>query len=279
MSAALLVLYNIRRGILARWIHYLSAVVIFALLWVSTHSGMEMLDTPGSLGDYLLVAFSGRQAPRGMESVRIPAAWMCIFIGFLHSSLGFLEDSMNEYSIQICVRSHSRSCWWRTMYLWSVLSTLAYFLLALVTISLLTLFSGGKLSLVNSPDYALLQLYCDGFKAYEPLSDGQVLLMALVLPLAFAVVLELLQLCLSLFISPVQSFMVCIAMLIVSCYYSSPLSLGSYAMTMRSEYLVQEGLCPWLGLGLFSLLSAGLYLTGHLKAQRLDFMPRTKERV
>lgn len=279
MNTSILIVYNIRRGILNRWIYYLSSAVIFFLLWLNARSGIQFLELQGTIGDYLLSAFSGQKIPGGTERLRISGTWLCIYIGFLHSSLSFLGDSMNEYSMQVCIRSRRRSCWWLAMYLWSAASTLTYFLVALATVCLLTILSGGQLTAVNSPDFTRFSMLAADFIAFEALSAWQVGLIGIAAPLAFAMVLGLLQLCLSLFISPVQSFLACIVLLIASCYYYSPLSLGSYAMAIRSEYIVHGGLPPTWGLGIFALLAAALYLVGSIRTEQMDFLPRNREKV
>lgn len=274
-TAALLTSYNFRRGILARWKMYIPAVLIFFILWLSTYLSFGC---QASFADYILCCFRGVETRIGGRII-IPLHWVSIFTGALYSSLSYTGINVNEYSIQLITRSRSRGTWWLSMCIWCGLSTLFYFAVAYGVLVLLCLCSGIDISLINTPEFAEMSLSSGAFSAYEPLSTIEVIEIGIFLPVFFSVFLNLLQLTLSLFISPSRSFLACIVLLILSCYYTTPALPGNFAIVKRSSYIVTGGLEFELGCEVIILLIMLIVCIGHIKIRQLDFLQKAQERV
>ena len=70
-----------------------------------------------------------------------------------------------------------------------------------------------------------------------------------------------LQMLLCLVVRPIISYVVSIVLFIASVYYLSPSLLGNYAMALRSNKIVSNGVSQMAGVGIcFILILAGIVL-------------------
>lgn len=280
-------LYDLRQGILARWKWYLTAVLIFALQWMTAYRCVLLLKTADGAGpvgtymDYVLFCFRGL-APKTASTFgnrfELPMLWICVFVGSLVSSLGYSGTDTNDYSIQIAVRVGSRKIWWFSKCLWCAFSTLLYFFAAYLTLAILCTIMKIPLSLSNTPEFSSPFLSSERFIAHQPISLAGNIQIGFVMPFLFAFLLNLIQLTLSLFFSQTRSFLVCIVVLILSAYYTSRFAIGNYAMVMRSSYVIEKGFNPQEGQVVIIFLFLLLGAVGFKKINHLDFLPRSKER-
>lgn len=279
-------IYHIRRGILGRWKWYMTAVIIFALQWLLARQGARLLAASGiseaeaSYMDYVLFSFRGLAPRMNMAfdaHFDLPMPWICAFAGGLVSSLGYSGMDADGHAVQLAVRAGSRRLWWASMCLWCGVSAGAYLLLAYFTLFVLSLAAGVPLSLTMTNEFAALFL---GAQYYTAGTVGIFagLELGVIMPFLFLLFLNMLQLVLNLFCGRAGAFIACVAVLILSAYYSSGLAVGNYAIVMRSAYMIEDGFAAREGQAVYLMLIMLLCIVGLVRISRLDLLPRGRER-
>ena len=94
----------------------------------------------------------------------------------------------------------------------------------------------------------------------------------LLLPLLTMAGLNLFQMALSLFIKPFYSFIVTVAILLLSTYYLSPVCIGNYAMPLRSHMILTNGVGLNTGLLVSVILIAVSVIAGGLVFRKRDIL-------
>lgn len=256
--------YDLKNGLLQEYKRYLWIVFVFAVMWLdyflrSPAFRAMIPDADTTLGDYYAFTFLGmvEYIPAKGQPFRFPAIWMLILLLVLYIVLYYPYKDLMGFGRHVLVNARTRAAWWLSKCFWVILGVLIYFALYYAVIFLLCLLAGVTLSLTVSTSI---------FYAYVPpqLMAGQFaeqfLVELLVMPVLLAATLGLVQLTLSLIIKPFFSYCVSVAVLLVSAYYASPFLIGNYAMLLRSQRVVNNGVA-WrsgiymqLGIILFSVL-------------------------
>lgn len=274
-----IVCYDMRAGILREYKKYAAALVLFLFQCVSflrQQPGLAALYHGDGItvGDYFYYVFAGMSpfTPNGTTAFRFPALWMLIMVLALFLVLYYPYYDLMGYGKQVLVYSRSRTGWWLSKCVWVTGSILLYFVLLWVVILGFSLVSHASLSLSVSPymrglDPTLTLL------PEEYLAAGDTLGWTLVgMPLAVAVTLGLVQMCLSLLIRPLYSFCGMIALLLASAYFLHPALPGNYAMALRSDYILPNGVSASTGAILCAGLSLLAIIVGAIVFSRYDIL-------
>ena len=143
------------------------------------------------------------------------------------------------------------------------------FALGWVVLLLGCLAMGGKFTWTISPYMMELMEITDVASTVE---EWRLTLQLTLLPWLVAVTLSQLQLCLSLWMQPVLGWVVSIVALLSSAYYASPLLLGNYAMALRDQQVLADGVIWQVG----ALYCMGLLLlcvlAGLISFQHTDIL-------
>lgn len=276
---------DISCGIGLRWRWYLIAMPIFSLNWILAYQSIYpmykcgLVQDMGSYTDYVFYCFKGL-APIDLRSIGsrfvFPTIWACIYIAGLICSLGYSGLELDKYTIQIFARVGDRKSWWLSKCLWCVVSTLLYCAIGYCTLAILCAAFRIPISSTNTPDICQMILGSERIN-YKTLHTGISILLAYILPILVAICLNLLLLTLRLFISPALSFLGCVLVLIVSAYCKSELAIGNYAMIMRSNYVISDGIDPYIGLIILPGLVFLFVMVGIEQIDHMDFLAKAKE--
>ena len=96
----------------------------------------------------------------------------------------------------------------------------------------------------------------------------------LLMPPLMMIALCLVQMAVSLFIRPIFSYVLTVAIMLSSAYYLSPLLPGNYAMPVRSAEMIEGGVTLRSGCATCVLLIALSVLTGMIRFRRYDIFGR-----
>lgn len=248
---------DIRNGILRQWPKYLMTFLLFSVfavlhfldIRITELSNPEYLSTPPTLGDYFLEILAGKppfvlsEIP---EIFNVPVLWTLMLIWLLFITLYYPYKDLMGMGKHMLVLSQSRTAWWLSKCVWAVLSVLAYAATAAAAVGLFAYLFKAEMSLRISA-YLPEWLYFDVNALLSPPWHMEGLLILFV---AVAVAMCLVQLLISLVIKPVSGFVLLVVYVVAGTYFQTPWLLGNYLMAARSEYFVRGGMCFSDGLAL-----------------------------
>lgn len=230
--------YDLRNGIL-RW-RYLCVPLLFCPIcfycWVQLYNG----GCVGGWMDYLMGCFKGLLPLESIEDLEFPIMWFLVMAGYLFLDLDYPLNDLTEAGQQVVVRCVDKRGWFLSKCAWCLVSTGVYLLLGALTALAFALGSGGEISL-NASRWVLMAL---GIFSDWELDAAQTLVAAVVMPYLTLAALGMLRMVLSLIIKPINSFVVCVCILVVSMFAGSPYVIGNGAMTARNGLLMESLLEP-----------------------------------
>lgn len=228
--------YDIRSGLL-RW-RYLCVPVLFCVPCFYNWIQIQNAGCVGTWMDQLIGCFKGILPVASMADFEFPILWFLIMAGCLFLNLDYPLNDLTDAGQQVIVRCVNKKGWFLSKCVWNLLSTTLYILLGSLTALVFALFNGSSFGLTTTPEVLLkaLNIFC-----ITPLTVGQTLMVAVVLPYLTLAALNMLQMALSLVMKPILSFLVCVCTLVISLFFSSPYIIGNGAMVVRSG-IVMEGL-------------------------------------
>lgn len=249
--------YDIRNGLIRNYKKWLVAVLLFGTLCADFNFHrkivMDTLQKPkGTYADFIFFVFAGmgEYNPFSNKPFEFPALWMLIMLLIFYYILFYPYHDLMGYGKQILVNSLSRVQWWLSKCCWIVASVSCYFLLLFLTALLFCVFLGIPLSFQISA--YLYQYYIPAEKSAASL-PLQVNIQLFLLPYLVVVAMGMFQMLLSLLIKPIYSFSLTVAVMLASSYYTKPFMIGNYAMALRSNLLMKNGVSENTGI-LFTMI-------------------------
>ena len=237
-----LIIYDMRNGLLRKQYLYIPFIVCIPCI---LHLGIcAQLQISGGWMDYLLYCFRGIEPiilSDAASRFQLPIIWFITVCGCLFLNLDYPLNDLSHFGLQIIVRSNSRAMWYLSKCIWNIASCFLYICIASLVCFLFALFSGGPIAVQNTEGITAAAF---ALSATFTLSGLKCLLMAAVCPFLTLCALSMLQMLLSFLVKPVVGFLLCIGILVLSLYLPSPAVIGNGAMTIRSSFLVKDGIDP-----------------------------------
>lgn len=263
-------------GLARQWHRYLFIVIVAA---AGVYEMYDLLGQYAANGiacekagfwEYLFFNVSG-MAPYQLSltgSFTIPLMWFCTQIGFHYIIAYFPEQDLKEYGKQVLIQSKSRFGWWFGKCVWCFAAAAVYFLLLGISTAVTVLILEGDLSFAYNGSANRL-IITTNFQ-YTFFTD--LVLSAVVVPFFVTFALGLLQMLLSLIITPVVSFALICSLYVASAYYTSVWLPGSFTMLRRSTFLYSEGLSPYSGLIIAGVIVIISVLAGQIYISNKDIL-------
>ncbi len=272
MSWFKIVRHDLYCGLL-RW-RYLAAVILAMIPCLEFQYALTARELSGNWIDFLLNTFRGVapiQNTAAMNEVQIPFVWLTIMGACLYLNLDYMLYDLTTNGQQVIIRSGTRSGWFLSKCLWNLLATVCYFGLIALAECMFVVAIGGELTAKNTPEVSQMLF---GMVTFSPVSltalEG--VLIGLVLPCLSAAALNMLQMVLCLLVKPVVSYLVCVALLVLSIYWNAPFDLGSGAMAMRSALVAEGGHGPRAMIAVLLSVIAGCAAVGCLVFKHTDIL-------
>lgn len=277
-----LIRYDLKVGFSTTYKRYLVAIALFIVILgtflLSVYSFNSVIKELGAqikpnLGNMLLYSFGGIQEYKPSPGVafQFPAFWMLSYLLLAYITLYYPFNDLEEFGQNILIRCRDRKLWWFSKCIWNVSSVLCFFLLAWIVFIIGCLLSGCSLSMELSPSMSAILKLDAGMYMQFP---DSLILQTFLLPPLVMIAMNLFQMALSLFIKPFYSFIVTVAVLLTSSYYLSPFFIGNYAMPLRSDQMVANGISLTAGI-IFSLLIISVsVMVGGIAFQKRDILKR-----
>lgn len=189
---------------------------------------------------------------------------------FFMSSYAY--NDMQTFGIQILTHSGSRRAWWLSKTLWCFFGTLLFHAVLWLAVCIACMVTKAELSLVLHAD-----IICKLFQTFSTgtaIGEIQISLLALLLPVVVSFSLCLCQMTLSLFIKPTLSFLAMAVIAIISVYLFSPVLLCNYAMPIRGELFMSNGVNADTGYAYAVSFALFLMISGAIIFHSYDLIHR-----
>lgn len=265
-----ILLYDIRNGCRKNIIIYFLAMLFTAL---SVYSFGRLTDNyvqrgifgaePGAM-DYLVYLFGGMKVVDKSSEFEIPILWMTLQVLAGFCVCIYPVNDLDSGGTVILPQFGSRAGWWISKCLWSIIQAAVLYIIIFATAGLLGIINGSG-----------LQYHPEIFKIHAGVLISDIKLLGIVVlaaPFLYSVMSVLVQVNLSLFIGPINSFIFMVAYHILSVYGSSFIFLGSVSMIYRNKSLTGEGVDWILLLVLCGFASIAAVIAGVLKFRCSDLL-------
>lgn len=232
----------------------------------------------GSFGDYWLYIFGGMKEyiPSPLESFKFPVFWMVLFLYLFYVTLYYPYNDLLGYGQNVLVRSRGRFNWWLSKCMWNAFTVLSFFLIGVVTVALFCAITSGVFSVKISPNmYTEVFSLGEGGILFEPVPPKYPAYItgALIgLPILTAIAISQLQMLVSLWLRPIFSFCVTAAVLVASAYYVSPFMIGNYAIPIRCDAVISNGVSPVTGVITLSVIIIVCIIVGGIAFKHYDII-------
>lgn len=251
--------YDLKCGLLKEYKKYIVAIGLFIIIGFDFF--IKMSDIEITVPDYLFYLFFGMEeyVPSPGNKFRFPALWVAVILYVSYITLYYPYKDLNGYGKNILLNTQSKKTWYLSKCMWVTVSTITYFLIGLVVLSLFAIISGAEITADVSSKVVIKFIpfiTTEQNLFYNDAIYYKVTILHFVLPVVICVMNNLLQLFLSLFIKPFFSFIFTVSYTIASAYYLKSFMLGNYAMIARSNIFIDNGVNFTDGL----LISLGVIL-------------------
>lgn len=272
-----LLYYDFKNGFLIGWSKFLLLLVLiiaycfdFYLRKSNAYIFDEIIPQATWI-DYVFHVFAGEKeyVPSLTEPFVFPVKWLLFHLFILYSTLYYPSRDLSTLGLNILVRTKGRFSWWISKVSWNVCYVLALYIVTFTTVGMFCLIIGEPLS------FNLTSMFInDIFNASSPYESysNKLVSSILLLPLIISIGLNLVQMTLALFVKPLYSFGLMAVMLLASTYYLHSYLPGNYAMLIRSEHVVENGVTFFGGMITSVILIAIAVFVGSLYFKRYDIL-------
>jgi len=226
----------------------------------------------GGFSDYMMYIYGGmdKYVPDLGDPFVFPVRWTVVFLAVSFITLNYPYTDMQSFGQQILVRTKGRSVWWLSKCGWNILSSLVYHCLFFCVSFLFCISVQGSFSSEINKDltYAVFQVSRESILS----SDVPWPSVMLILPILISIGINLFQMVLSLFIKPIFSFFSVALLIISSSYLISPYLIGNYAMPVRYDMVVNDGVDIKVGLVAAIALIVISVVTGVIRFHKYDIL-------
>lgn len=223
-----------------------------------------------SFGDFMMYLYSG--IDRFPNPANPPVRWAAVFLTGSFLTLHYPYRDMQGMGQQILIRTGGRTAWWLSKCCWNVLSTVVYHTMMFLTAAVFCGMTKGvfRTAINHQLAYGVLQIEKEQMAADTAAWTFGLLFV----PVLVSVGIGLLQMCLALWIKPMCSFLITAVYLIGSAYVPSPWLLGNYAMVIRFDAAVKDGVSAPQGVLIWTAIVLLCAAAGSLKFRRYDILNR-----
>lgn len=233
MISSKLLYHDFRCG-LCRWRYlFVPLLIILPLLDFYIINASKHLE--GTWMDIFCYLFKGIQTipfhSTFLEKIDFPTNWIFIFGCSMMVNLDYIMQDLTRSGQQVIIRCRNRSKWFLSKCIWCIASSFCFFALVLLVVTVFALFTDAELTISISPDIWRLLL---GVGEVDRLTNSQVIVSGIILPLFTLVSINLLEMVLCLLVKPIFSFLFCLSLLILNIWFDSKLMLGCTGMVIRN---------------------------------------------
>lgn len=198
---------------------------------------------------------------------QLPLAWFILLYLCVYTSISSPVKDIGGFGIQVLLRTDSRKKWWFSKCVSLILWNIGYFFIGFSTVFVFQMLDSGE----------KIEWASKAFPLWD-ISIGKAVLLCL-LPALFGILLSMVCLYASIFISLAWGQIISIAALIIIAFTETPLSFGSYSMTIRCSAVTPGGLVEWRGIVLYGFLILAIILLGQISVTHKDYLSRSEANI
>lgn len=265
--------YDLYKGIIEEYKKYIVLILLTIAFCFDFYRKLCYLDnthTKFSFGDLLFCCFAGMKeyVPTPSEPFIFPTTWILFNGLLLYITLSHIRNDTSGLGNLVLIKSSKRTTWWLSKCCWNIMFILFAYFLSWFIIFIFSVVRGVDLDIKVLPNLGLL------FRNYNEfiLNKLQILILVFIMPLLVSITLSLSQMVLSQIIKPLYSFIIMISMLLSSSYALSPVLIGNYSMSLRSSYVIENGVNPIIGICGCMLISTFAIIIGRRLVRIKDFI-------
>ncbi len=279
MKFCKLLRYDLKNGIGQKLLIYLLSFVVcvifmgsFYFNFVSRSGEFAGEKSPLTIANLLFYLFQGKEpfSPEMGNAFVFPVVWLLLFLLPAYITLGYPFQNLTRQGIQVIMRIEKRKYWWLSKCAWVGCCTILYFALCYLAATLFCLVFGIDISFQYA-EYVNAEMLD---MQLEHCTEGQVMMLVVILPVMTSLAINLLQLCLGFFFQRVYCFVIISVILFVSTYFHTPIAIGNFAMVKRSIYCVENGMNFTDGLLIDSMVIAASIIVGLVRINKYDILKK-----
>lgn len=252
-------------GIACRWKHIFVVALIYIAGCIMVVQSSKQMENFGCMTfqETVLAVLLGCKPLMSLpveERAMIPIVWLTLQIYLMYIIGGYPMRDLEEYGINLIIRTTKKGKWWISKCIWGILITILYYCIGIFVCFCSTLISGGDMMGIHKSFDEL----CQGY--FSQMGMLQFLLIGFILPIAASILTTLIQLLFMTFSKEIIGYIICVLMMVGSIYYENSIFYMRNAMTTRT---VEVQSLSELGM---RLLVMGIFTVGAMIVGRFIFV-------
>ena len=198
----------------------------------------------------------------------MPVGWLLAMFLMFYVPLRYPYRNLMGFGTSAMIAAGSRRCWWFSKCAWLAVYVCLFWGCVLGVSAFLAFLLSGDMRLELTEQAAGLL----SFDTWNLTSGRRQIAPFLFAAILMSYALVVAQCSLSLFIRPILSFSVMVALLFTSAFLFHPLLPGEYLMLARSNLVILDGFGLWDGVPLAVCIAVSSVCLGSVKFGKLDIL-------
>ena len=177
---------------------------------------------------------------------------------------------MNGFGKFVLINTRSRKTWWYSKCCWIIVTMAIINMIILSAIMIFGLITKASFSGEVSEYCIAVSNNKFDYYMYKSFHIG----LKLVLPFFIMVAMSMLQMTISLVVKPNVSFMLTVTHIISAAFYKTPFLFSNYAMLLRNDAVVNNGLRAATGILISIIVTVSSMIIGSIVFSRYDILNR-----
>ena len=230
--------YDFKRGTMQYFKGYLCAFMIclcssiYLKNIIADMNAAGVLASHGTIMDYYMYAVKGMETYvlKKDSFFQIPVYWFCYHVVLAYIIGSYTQNDFAGYAKNTILATKTRIGWWGAKCFWCTGSVILYYIMGFAGAVTWAIISHAQVSLQVTKE--LMKGFGEGILY---LSNGQIILVVILLPCLVSIGISLLQILISLRWGSVAGFACICILYILSVYYTNPFMIGNYTMWRRDD--------------------------------------------
>jgi hypothetical protein len=216
-----------------------------------------------TFADCLVNMFKGMSIyiPDTRNTFSIPFSWLIINVYIAYLVGYYPMRDLSGFGKYILLSSKDRRNWWIGKFTWSALIVIAYYLIAYISIFIVSLFFS-EFSISTTESLISLTLQ-------------EMILYSIVIPMLTSIALSTFQLTLNLYFKPLICFLIIVVLIVSSAYFYTPFLIGNCSMLLRSASGMDNGIIWSTSLLIELTLVIGCFFVGYTRFKKYDILDKS----
>ena len=275
-----LIKYDIKMGYISNIVKIaLFEALIIGICLIGKNSILECVtvNNGGSIGDYICFVVGGpKHIINGdLNMYTIPVLWLLIQVMVAYNSGYYAVMDLHTYGQQVLIRSKSRNKWWISKCIWNVLTVLSMYLMIYLTIIIVALLSGAKVSMRLTPE--IVTSVCNINMLNGKYLEELIIL--LIMPAVASISLSMLQMTVAIITSPIIGFIFSQSLVFLATIFEYKFLISNYGMLSHNKISCGSKIVLEQGIFLCISVFAISYIIGFSYFSRCNILPKNQEEV